>query len=90
MRLRFIAGSILLLTGFMFHQIGFTIGLSNESLIRGTLISRLSTLPASAVILTNPILLQFLGGIIVFAGTLLCASSLVKVNDKAKLTLEHG
>lgn|GEM_PF-1631934 len=84
MRPMLLAGAFFLLLGFTFHQIGSAISLSNESLIRGALVSKLSVLPACNILLANPILLQLLGGVAIFTGTLLCASSLTVTNDKTK------
>jgi len=74
----FLTGSILLFIGFIIYQIGTTMSLKSEELIRGTLTAMVSMLPAGTEIFSNSILAQSLGGIIVFIGILLCASSLTK------------
>jgi len=74
----FLTGSILLFIGFIIYQIGMTMSLKSEELIRGTLTATVSMLPAGTEIFSNNILVQSLGGVIAFIGILLCASSLAK------------
>ena len=78
MRPIFLTGSILLFIGFIIYQIGMTMSLKSEELIRGTLTATVSMLPAGTEIFSNSILVQSLGGVIAFIGILLCASSLAK------------
>lgn len=78
MRPIFLTGSILLFIGFIIYQIGMTMNLKSEELIRGTLTATVSMLPAGTEIFSNSILVQSLGGVIAFIGILLCASSLAK------------
>lgn len=78
MRPIFLTGSILLFIGFIIYQIGMTMSLKSEELIRGTLTATVSMLPAGTEIFSNNILVQSLGGVIAFIGILLCASSLAK------------
>lgn len=81
MRPRFLTGSILLLVGFIIYQIGTTLSLKSEQLIRGVLMDTISPLPAGTEIFSNSILTQLMGGIVVFLGIMLCASSIAKTTS---------
>ncbi|MBS7622061.1 hypothetical protein KEJ39_00065 [Candidatus Bathyarchaeota archaeon] len=79
---RFIIGSIMLLLGFTIYQIGEATSLKDEQLIRNAMEAALSLLPACSGTLSNSLLTRILGGIVIFVGVMLCASSLAKTTDQ--------